>query len=151
MGILSKLRARRQPTEIKNNIPKEKENIRTTFAVYCNSHHGTSNDKLCPKCTALLATAMTKISRCPYGITKPICDRCEIPCFGEKATRDFRHIMSSAQKKMYLRHPLMALKHKLASWGFDYAKYEHSKKEQNRAEAKLKAAKKREKARKEEN
>ena len=69
MGIFSRFLPKRKPVEIKNNVPKEKEEIRKTFGVYCHSHHNTSGSKLCPKCTALLTTVMTKISRCPYGIT----------------------------------------------------------------------------------
>ena len=81
MSIFSRFLPKRKPPEIKNNIPKEKANIRKTFGIYCHKHHDTSGDKLCPKCTALLATVMTKMNRCPYGITKPICDRCDRPCF----------------------------------------------------------------------
>lgn len=141
MGILSKFLPKKKPVEIKNNIPKEKANIKKTFAVYCHSNHNTPNDKLCPKCTALLATVMTKMNRCPYGITKPICDRCEIPCFGTSQTREFRKIMSSTQKRMLLKHPIMTVKHKLASMGVDYAKHEQAKKAEEKVKAKEKTAK----------
>ena len=131
MGILDKIKnllPKRKPAEPVNNIPKEKENIRKTFGVYCRSKHNTEGDKLCPKCTALLTTIFTKIGRCPYGITKPICEKCETPCFGEKSTNEFRSIMSSAQRKMLLSHPMMTIKHKLQGLGADYAKQERDKK-----------------------
>ena len=102
MSIFSRFLPKRKPPELKNNIPKEKENIRKTFGVYCKNHHGGRNGKLCPSCTALLATVFTKMDRCPYGITKPICDRCDRPCFGTKATQEFLAIMSSAQRGMFL-------------------------------------------------
>ena len=130
MGILDKIKKilpKRKEPEIKNNVPKEKENIRKTFGLYCNSNHGTSDNKLCPKCTALLTTAMLRIQRCPYGIGKPICDACETPCFGEVPTKEFRQIMKSGQKKMLLSHPLMAVRHKLAGLGADYAKIQREK------------------------
>ena len=57
MSIFSRFLPKRKPPELKNNIPKEKENIRKTFAVYCAKHHKPKNGKLCPACTALLATA----------------------------------------------------------------------------------------------
>ena len=145
MGLLDKIKSllpKRKPPEQVNNVPKEKENIRKTFGVYCRSHHNPSGDKLCPKCTALLTTVFTKMSRCPYGITKPICDRCETPCFGENATRDFLEVMNSSQRKMLLSHPIMTVKHKLQSLGVDYAKQERDKKstdKQKEAEAKVKA------------
>ncbi len=131
MGILDKLKKilpKRKEPELKNNVPKEKENIRKTFGVYCNANHGTTDNKLCPKCTALLTTTMLKIQRCPYGIGKPICDACETPCFGEVPTKEFRNIMKAGQKKMLLSHPLMAVKHKLASLGAEYAKIQRDKK-----------------------
>ena len=74
MSIFSRFLPKRKPPELKNNIPKEKENIRKTFGIYCKKHHGPKEGKLCPSCTALLATVFTKMDRCPYGITKPICD-----------------------------------------------------------------------------
>ncbi len=148
MSIFSRFLPKRKPPEIKNNIPKEKTNIRKTFGIYCHKHHNTSGDKLCPQCTALLATVMTKMNRCPYGITKPVCDRCDRPCFGAKQTRDFMEIMNSTQKSMFLRHPVMAFKHKLASMGVDYAKYQQQKKIDDKVKAKEQAAKERAKERK---
>ena len=145
MGILDKIKKilpKRKPPEPQNNVPKEKETIRKTFGVYCNANHGTTDNKLCPKCTALLTTTMLKIQRCPYGIGKPICDVCETPCFGEVPTKEFRNIMKSGQKKMLLSHPLMAVKHKLASLGADYAKMQRDKKsteKQKAQEEKVKA------------
>ena len=102
MGILSRFLPKKKPVEIKNTVPKEKDHIRKTFAVYCQSHHKPTGGKtLCPKCTALLATVMLKINRCPYGITKLICERCEIPCFGKKQTEEFREIMSQPPAKKF--------------------------------------------------
>ena len=150
MSIFSRFLPKRKPVEIKNNMPKEKENIKKTFGVYCHSHHDTKGDKLCPKCTALLATVMTKMNRCPYGITKPICDRCDRTaiCFGAKQAQEFLGIMSGSQKRMFLSHPMMAIKHKLASIGVDYAKYQQAKKIDDKVKAKEAAAKKRAKERK---
>jgi hypothetical protein len=46
---------------------------------------------------------------------------------------------------MFLRHPIMAFKHKLASMGVDYAKYQQQKKVDDKAKAKEKAKDKKEK------
>lgn len=144
MGIMDKIKSilpKRKEPELKNNVPKEKENIRKTFGVYCHKNHGTKDEKLCPKCTALLTTIFIKISRCPYGIGKPICDKCDTPCFGEDVTKEFLNVMSSSQSKMFLSHPMMTIKHKLQSLGIDYAKQERDKKATNKqkeAEEKLK-------------
>ena len=89
---------------------------------------------------------MTKINRCPYGITKPICDRCEIMCFGPKQNKEFMTIMSSSSKGMLLRHPIMSLKHKMASFSVDYAKREQEKRASEKAAAKKKNAEEKAKA-----
>ena len=104
MGILDTVKEKvksllpkRKEPELQNNVPKEKENIRKTFGKYCNDNHGTTDGKLCAKCTAVLSTVMIKISRCPYGISKPICEQCETPCFGERFTNEFNAIMKGGQ------------------------------------------------------
>ena len=93
---------------------------------------------------------MTRMNRCRYGITKPICDKCEFTgeCFGHQQAREFLKIMQSGSKKMYLKHPVMAFKHKLAGMGVDYARYEQQKKLDDKVKAKEKAAKDRAKNRK---
>jgi citrate lyase gamma subunit len=91
------------------------------------------------------------MSRCPYGITKPICDRCDraAECLGAKQSQEFMAIMNGSQKRMFLSHPMMTIKHKLASMGVDYAKFQQAKKIDDKVKAKAEAAKKRAKERKE--
>ncbi len=145
MGFFSKFLPKRKPAEIKNNIPNEKKNIKKTFGLYCNKHHNTEKGTLCPKCTALLATVMTKMNRCPYGITKPICDRCDRPCFGTAQTKEFLSIMNSTQRSMFFSHPMMAFKHFLMGMGVEYAKQKQQKELDKKQQAKEKNAKERKK------
>lgn len=146
MSILDRFLPKKKQPVAKNTMPQEKANIKKTFGVYCNKHHSTSDGKLCPKCTALLATVMTKINRCPYGITKPICDRCEQPCFGKNQTQEFLQIMNGVGKSMLLKHPMMTVKHKMSSLSVDYAKREQEKRQEEKAKAKKKVAEERAKA-----
>ena len=140
MSIFDRFLPKKKQPEIKNTMPREKATIKKTFGVYCHKHHHTNGDKMCPKCTALLATIMTKMNRCPYGITKPICDRCEIQCFGAAQNKEFMKIMGSTTASMWMRHPIMAMKHKMASMSVDYSKREQEKREQEKAAAKIKNA-----------
>ena len=149
MGIFDRFLPKKKQPEVKNTIPQEKANIKKTFGVYCNKHHSTKGEKLCPKCTALLATVMTKINRCPYGITKPICDRCERQCFGKAQNTEFMKIMTSSSKGMFLKHPMMTMKHKMASLSVDYAKREQEKRQAEKAAAKKKNAEAKAKAKEE--
>ncbi|MBR3457979.1 MAG: nitrous oxide-stimulated promoter, partial [Selenomonadaceae bacterium] len=50
---------------------------------------------------------------------------------------------NSSQKHMLLSHPIMTVKHKLASMGVDYAKYQQQKKSDDKTKAKEKSAKER--------
>lgn len=128
MGFFSRFIPKPKQTPIKNNVPKEKQHIKKSFLLYCHKHHGTADETLCPKCTALLATVMVKMNKCKYGITKPICDRCDDSCLGTAPTREFLKIMKSSGRSMMFRHPIMAIKHKLQSLGVDYAKYKSNSK-----------------------
>lgn len=143
MGIFSRFLPKKKPVVIQNNTPKEKETIRKMFGAYCQSKHKTdAGKKLCPKCTALLATIMLKMNRCPYGITKPLCNKCDLQCFGPVQTKQFLEVMDSAQKKMFLKHPIMALKHKIHGWQIDMAKAKQVREKEKAEKEKLKAKEK---------
>ena len=124
--------------------------MRRTFGFYCNKNHGTTDEKLCPKCTALLSTVMLKIARCPYGFTKPLCDKCEIMCFGPEKNKEFMNIMKTAtSSSMLMKHPMTAMKHKLAQVKIDMGKQQAEMEKKKQAEAKEKNAKEKAKAKEE--
>ena len=160
MGFMDKIqkflperfRKKKDPSEgLKENRLKEKENIKASFAVYCNANHDTKDGKLCPKCTALLTNVLLKIGKCKYGITKPLCDHCDEQCFGEAANKTFMEIMDGSRKGMLLHHPMMTVRHKITGMGVEYAKQKQNEaanqKEEGRMKAKAAKARKR-KARK---
>ena len=147
MGILSslipdvikkKLEKKKPSLQLRNNIPKEKTNIKKTFGIYCNAKHGTKDGKLCPKCTAMLATILPKMNRCKYGTTKPICDRCDNMCFGAEYNKIFMEAMTSSGKKMFVKHPIMTVKHKVLGMGVDYAKAEMDRQSNEKKKASIK-------------
>ena len=152
MGIMDKMRnllperfrKKKDPaTGLKENRTKEKENIKTSFAVYCNGHHDTKDGKLCPKCTALLTTVLLKFGRCKYGITKPLCDHCDEMCFGDTQNKTFMEIMDGSRKGMLVRHPMMTVRHKITGIGVEYAKQKQNEAAEQKEEGrrKTKAAK----------
>ena len=148
MGLMDKVRSilperfrkKKDPAEgLKENRVKEKENIKASFAVYCNTNHDTKDGKLCPKCTALLTNVLLKIGKCKYGITKPLCDHCDEKCFGDAANKSFMEIMEGSKGKMLLHHPLMTVRHKITGMGVEYAKQKQNDAAEQKAEGKLKA------------
>ena len=127
--------------DLKQNLPKEKANIKQSFATYCNSNHGTKDGKLCPKCNALLSIIFPKMNRCRYGVTKPVCDKCDMMCFGEGHNEAFMEIMEGSRKGMLVRHKIMKM-------GVDYAKQKQNEAAAEKLASKRKA-KKEKKARRE--
>ena len=132
--------------DLKQNLPKEKANIKQSFATYCNSNHGTKDGKLCPKCNALLSIIFPKMNRCRYGVTKPVCDKCDMMCFGEGHNEAFMEIMEGSRKGMLVRHPVMTVRHKIMK--IDYAKQKQNEAAAEKLASKRKA-KKEKKARRE--
>lgn len=145
MGFLSKLipdvikkKFQKKNLQLRNNIPKEKLNIKKTLGIYCNAHHNTKDGRLCPKCTAMLATILPKMNHCRYGTTKPICDRCDDMCFGPEYNKIFMDAMNTGSKKMLVKHPIMAVKHKVLGMGVDYAKAEMDRQKTEKKKASIK-------------
>lgn len=144
-GAVGKILPNREKLAIRNNVPKEKENIKKSFGVYCNKNHGTKDGHLCNKCNALLLRIMTKMKTCPYGLqAKPVCEMCDLKCFGSDM-KQFLTILEESKNKMLMKHPVMAAKHRLLKAGTGYAKNEQEIKSNEAARAKRMA--KREKAR----
>ena len=135
-----RFRKKKDPaTGLKENRTKEKANIKTSFAVYCNANHDTKDGKLCPKCTALLTNVLLKIGHCKYGVTKPLCDHCDDQCFGEAANKTFMEIMDGSRTGMLVRHPIMTVRHKIVGMGVEYAKQKQNDAATQKEEGRLKA------------
>ncbi len=144
-GLMGKILPSKDKLAIRNNVPKEKENIKKSFGVYCNKNHGSKEGHLCNKCNALLLRIMTKMKNCPYGTqAKPVCEMCDVKCFGPDM-KQFLAILEESKNKMLMKHPVMAAKHRLLKAGTGYAKNEQEMKK-NEADRSRRMAK-REKAR----
>ena len=138
-SIKKKFSKENNPLQLRNNIPNEKINIKKTLGIYCNQKHNTKDGHLCPKCTAMLTTILLKMKQCKYGSTKPICDHCDSLCFGSEYNKIFMEAMTTTGKKMLVKHPVMAIKHKVLGIGTDYAKEEQTKNLNEKKAARRKA------------
>ena len=82
--------------------------------IYCADHHGKQpGGVLCAECTALMDYAAKRLARCPYGEEKPTCANCPIHCYKPAQREQVKRIMRYAGPRMLLRHPLLAITHKL--------------------------------------
>jgi Nitrous oxide-stimulated promoter len=94
-------------------LKREKKSVGIMVKIYCKDHHKARDkvgDELCSECSEYKAYMFKHLERCPFREKKSACGRClrcYPPSFGEKAFE----VMGSAGPKMFLHHPILALKH----------------------------------------
>ena len=93
-------------------LGREKKTLREMIRIYCRGHHG-SDGELCVECKALDDYAMCRLDRCPFGQDKPTCAKCPIHCYKPQMRERIREVMRYAGPRMLVRHPILALLHKL--------------------------------------
>ncbi len=82
--------------------------------IFCRALHGTAGD-LCEDCSGLLAYAQERIAECPFGVDKPVCNKCKVHCYAPEMREQVRAVMRYAGPRMVWRHPVMAIRHLLRS------------------------------------
>ncbi|MBE9548655.1 MAG: nitrous oxide-stimulated promoter family protein [Proteobacteria bacterium] len=94
-------------------LKREHQTLVCMTAIYCKAHHNHQNDGLCDNCTDLMDYSAARLAKCPYGQTKPNCNKCPIYCY-KKQPRDYvRRIMRYSGPRMLVQHPFRALAHTL--------------------------------------
>lgn len=92
---------------------REIETVAIMVRHYCRRHHDTSSANLCGDCASLLAYASRRTERCVFGDAKPTCANCQVHCYTTRMRERMRAVMRWAGPRMLLRHPVLALRHKL--------------------------------------
>jgi hypothetical protein len=92
-------------------VARERVTMAKMVGIYCSAHHDA--DKLCDECRIFLDYAGVRLEKCPYGEDKPTCANCPIHCYKPEFRERARHIMRYAGPRMLLRHPILAIAHKL--------------------------------------
>ncbi|EGA70720.1 hypothetical protein VISI1226_01305 [Vibrio sinaloensis DSM 21326] len=88
----------------------EHKTVAAMLAIYCRDKHGTRGS-LCQACRELLAYAEVRLDRCPYGQTKPTCNKCPIHCYKPEPKALMRDVMRYAGPRMLLPHPILSMRH----------------------------------------
>lgn len=88
----------------------EVRTVRAMINIYCRAHHAAARD-LCADCADLLAYAEERIAKCPFGINKPVCNRCTVHCYKPEMREKVREVMRYAGPRMILHHPVLAIRH----------------------------------------
>ncbi len=91
----------------------EKMVVEQMIALYCRKNHG--GKELCPQCAELLEYAQGRIDRCPFMETKSFCSNCKVHCYQSEYRQRIRRVMRFSGPRMLFVHPVMAIKHLIAS------------------------------------
>ena len=91
----------------------EMRTVEVMIGIYCRAFHG--QGRLCPECSALLHYARERIAKCPFGIGKPVCNRCTVHCYQPEMRERIRTVMRYAGPRMLWRHPVLAIRHLVRS------------------------------------
>jgi hypothetical protein len=94
------------------HLERERLTISRMIAIYCADHHS-AGDTLCAECAEFQDYADRRLEKCPYGDDKPTCSNCPIHCYKPARREQVKKIMRYAGPRMLLRHPVLAIAHKL--------------------------------------
>lgn len=97
---------------------RELATLQAMLVLYCSNHHHGSNHHhdgapLCGECLELAQYAERRLERCIFGDDKPTCANCRVHCYNAEMRERVRVMMRWAGPRMILRHPILALLHKL--------------------------------------
>ncbi|OLQ88596.1 nitrous oxide-stimulated promoter [Vibrio panuliri] len=93
---------------------KEYQTVAYMMRIYCQNHHQREQgEALCTDCQQLLDYAEVRLDRCPYGQSKPTCNRCPIHCYKPEPKADMKAVMRFSGPRMLLPHPILAIRHLL--------------------------------------
>ena len=92
---------------------REKQLVSQMIALYCKKNHG--GKTLCPDCAALDAYARQRSDKCPFMETKTFCSNCAVHCYRPDMREKIRLVMRFSGPLMILYHPILAIRHVIAS------------------------------------
>jgi hypothetical protein len=87
----------------------EFKTINAMVTLYCQRFHKQQGE--CAECKDFLIYANEKLDRCPYGQTKPTCNKFPIHCSKAEQRAQAKKIMRHAGPRMLIYHPILAIKH----------------------------------------
>ncbi|EMI4516482.1 nitrous oxide-stimulated promoter family protein [Vibrio parahaemolyticus] len=90
-------------------LATEFKTVSSMIDVYCQAHHKTI--ETCDHCKTLKEYAEIRLDRCPYGGSKPTCNKCPIHCYKKTEKEQMRLVMRYSGPRMLLTHPILAVRH----------------------------------------
>ena len=100
---------------LNRRLDRERRTMARMVEIYCDARHEHRGDGLCEHCQEFLDYAGVRLEKCPYGADKPTCANCPIHCYKPGPRARAKMIMRYSGPRMLLRHPYLAIAHKLDS------------------------------------
>ncbi len=96
-------------------LQREWDTVEAMIELFCREKHahGLKGVALCEDCAELAAFAELRLRKCPFGEGKSTCANCRIHCYRPGERERMKVAMRYAGPRMLLRHPILALRHKL--------------------------------------
>jgi hypothetical protein len=94
---------------VADRLGREKRTIDIMIRLHCRAFH--RQEVPCPACRELIAYAVLRVDKCPWGAGKPVCGLCPIHCWRPDQREAIRRVMRWAGPRMLLRHPITTLRH----------------------------------------
>ena len=91
-------------------IAREKKTVEYMIHLYCRGKHGSSRES-CDDCAALLAYALERLDKCPFGGKKTTCVKCPVHCYEDGKRDEIKRVMRYSGPRMLMRHPWIAIMH----------------------------------------
>jgi len=107
--------------ETPNRLNREQRTIELMIGLYCRKNHHPETE-LCQDCADMLNHASERLSRCPFGESKPACSKCTVHCYQKEYRERIKAIMRYSGPRMLLYHPGFLITHYLDLFRFPATK-----------------------------
>ncbi len=97
---------------LKGALFTEFKTVSAMIDIYCRKHHRNTSSE-CEECQQLRTYAETRLDRCPYGQSKPTCNKCPFHCYKPEPKQQMKSVMRYSGPRMLLPHPILAIRHLL--------------------------------------
>ena len=84
--------------------------IEAMLGIYCRDKHAGAGT-LCSECRELFDYAETRLTKCPFGESKPTCAQCMVHCYKPAMRTRIREVMKHSGPRMLTSHPVLAVRH----------------------------------------
>lgn len=86
-------------------LEREQKVVKLMIHMYCKNYHN-CGESLCSECEELRDYAMTRLSKCRYGNSKPTCRGCKTHCYSPVMKERIIKVMRFSGPRMIFSQPI---------------------------------------------